>query len=160
MNYTDGYQLNQWRMEDRIQMQDFNADNAKIDAALSRHSTLLTDLSAHKGNCRVEYRVYTGTGRCGPDDPTVLTFSKKPLLVIVFGDNQCMVDSPFLPHYVFLANGEKQNPKTHYSLWSDTQLSFYSNTASSTAYYPDNALAQMNQANCTYVAVLFFAEDE
>ena len=90
MSYTDGYQLNQWRMEDRIQMQDFNADNAKIDAALSRHSALLTDLSVHKGNCRIEYRAYTGTGCCGPD----------------------------------------------------------------------KALAQMNQANCTYVAVLFFAEDE
>ena len=31
---TTNYQLNQWVKSDRIQMEDFNSDNAKIDAAL------------------------------------------------------------------------------------------------------------------------------
>ena len=34
MNKTPNYQLNQWDKSDRIQMEDFNADNAKIEAAL------------------------------------------------------------------------------------------------------------------------------
>lgn len=34
MNKTENYQLNQWDKTDRIQMEDFNADNAKIEAAL------------------------------------------------------------------------------------------------------------------------------
>lgn len=34
MEHTKHYHLSQWSMGDRIQMQDFNADNAKIDAAL------------------------------------------------------------------------------------------------------------------------------
>ena len=34
MNQTANYQLNQWEKPDRILMEDFNADNAKIDAAL------------------------------------------------------------------------------------------------------------------------------
>ena len=34
MNQTSNYQLNQWQLHDRVMMQDFNADNAKIDAAL------------------------------------------------------------------------------------------------------------------------------
>ena len=34
MTKTTNYQLNQWAKSDRIRMDDFNADNAKIDAAL------------------------------------------------------------------------------------------------------------------------------
>ena len=34
MNKTEHYNLNQWELHDRVMMQDFNADNAKIDAAL------------------------------------------------------------------------------------------------------------------------------
>ena len=35
MNYTENYQLNQWEESDRVLMEDFNADNEKIDAALA-----------------------------------------------------------------------------------------------------------------------------
>lgn len=35
MQKTENYQLNQWDKTDRIQMEDFNADNAKIEAALA-----------------------------------------------------------------------------------------------------------------------------
>ena len=33
-NYTTNYQLNQWEPTDQVLRTDFNADNAKIDAAL------------------------------------------------------------------------------------------------------------------------------
>ena len=36
MNKTAQFGLNQWEMSDRIQMDDFNADNAAIEAALAR----------------------------------------------------------------------------------------------------------------------------
>ncbi len=35
MNRTTNYNLNQWEADDKIQRTDFNADNAKIDAALA-----------------------------------------------------------------------------------------------------------------------------
>ncbi|MCI9332842.1 MAG: hypothetical protein HFG05_11850 [Oscillibacter sp.] len=35
MKKTAHYQLNQWELEDRIRMSDFNSDNAKIDAAVA-----------------------------------------------------------------------------------------------------------------------------
>ena len=35
MNYTQNYQLNQWDAADRVLREDFNRDNAKIDAALA-----------------------------------------------------------------------------------------------------------------------------
>ena len=34
MQQTSNYQLSQWDAEDRIQREDFNSDNAKVDAAL------------------------------------------------------------------------------------------------------------------------------
>ena len=34
MDYTQNYQLNQWEASDRVLREDFNSDNAKIDAAL------------------------------------------------------------------------------------------------------------------------------
>ena len=38
MTKTTNYQLNQWAKSDRILMDDFNADNAKIDAALKANA--------------------------------------------------------------------------------------------------------------------------
>lgn len=38
MNYTSNYQLSQWDKSDRILMEDFNADNAKVDTALAELS--------------------------------------------------------------------------------------------------------------------------
>lgn len=35
MRKTDQYQLNQWELSDRVRMEDFNADNAKLEAALA-----------------------------------------------------------------------------------------------------------------------------
>ena len=34
-NYTPNYQLNQWERSDKVLMDDFNHDNAKIDSALA-----------------------------------------------------------------------------------------------------------------------------
>ena len=34
MQHTQNYQLSRWAKDDRIMMEDFNADNEKIDAAL------------------------------------------------------------------------------------------------------------------------------
>ena len=34
MKKTEHYQLNQWEASDRIRMEDFNADNQRLEAAL------------------------------------------------------------------------------------------------------------------------------
>lgn len=41
MTQTPNYKLTQWVKTDRIQMEDFNADNAKLDAALKAHDTAI-----------------------------------------------------------------------------------------------------------------------
>ena len=64
---TPNYKLNQWAKSDRIQMEDFNADNAKLDSALKAEadarrtadSAINTQL-AKKGNCWLWTYFYTG----------------------------------------------------------------------------------------------------
>lgn len=50
MKKTAQFGLNQWEMSDRIQMDDFNADNAAIEAALAAR------------NCQFYTTTYVGTG--------------------------------------------------------------------------------------------------
>lgn len=60
MNKTEKYQLNQWEKTDRIMMEDFNEDNAKLEAALADledrkcNKTTLTALSSVVGLCNRE----------------------------------------------------------------------------------------------------------
>jgi len=53
MTKTTNYQLNQWAKSDRIMMDDFNADNAKIDAALKANADAMP---------RIIHGSYTGDG--------------------------------------------------------------------------------------------------
>lgn len=41
-NHTPNYQLSQWERSDRVQMEDFNADNVKIDAAIKAVANRVT----------------------------------------------------------------------------------------------------------------------
>ena len=58
MKKTSNYQLNQWEENDRILMEDFNADNSKIDAAVKGVSTTLSQQIA-----TVETRLIGEAGR-------------------------------------------------------------------------------------------------
>ena len=44
MQQTEQYQLNQWELADRVLMEDFNADNAKLETALAGFDTSLSGL--------------------------------------------------------------------------------------------------------------------
>jgi hypothetical protein len=73
MEHTSNYNLSQWAGEDRILREDFNADNAKIEAAL-----------ANAGNCKIAAGSYTGTGTSGSwAKSNSLTFAFVPKLVII-----------------------------------------------------------------------------
>ena len=45
-NHTPNYQLSQWERDDRILMEDFNADNAKIDAAIKAEAEVRAALKS------------------------------------------------------------------------------------------------------------------
>ena len=82
MNRTEQFQLNQWDKSDRIMMEDFNADNAKIEQALAEVAEQATMVSKC-GNCQIYYGSYVGKG----SGTTTLTFPKKPLMVTIMGNN-------------------------------------------------------------------------
>ena len=88
-NHTPNYQLSQWERTDRVLMEDFNADNAKIDAALGAHGLELAKLSpllalaAKHGNCQIETSTYIGGGL--ETEGKTITFKKKPQFFIIFG---------------------------------------------------------------------------
>ena len=48
MDKTRNYQLNQWAAGDKVQRIDFNADNAKIDAAIAAVSARADALGTSK----------------------------------------------------------------------------------------------------------------
>ena len=63
MNRTTNYKLCQWEADDKIQRTDFNADNAKIDGALSGLARSKADLSALAVKTEVAAGAYTGDGK-------------------------------------------------------------------------------------------------
>ena len=82
MKKTAQFGLNQWEMSDRIQMQDFNRDNAAIEAALA------------KRNCQFYTASYQGDGR----DSRTHTFPAKPVFVLIISVGY---------FYVLMHNAEK-----------------------------------------------------
>ena len=59
MNKTQNYQLSQWERTDKVLMDDFNGDNAKIDSALGEHAAALAaqaGLLAKRGELHVPPR--------------------------------------------------------------------------------------------------------
>lgn len=73
MTKTQNLNLNQWEAADPIRREDFNADNAAIDAALG------TAVKLETGS-------YKGGGVYGKDNPTTLTFSFPPKVVGIMAD--------------------------------------------------------------------------
>ena len=67
MNYTQKYQLCQWEETDRILRTDFNADNARLEAALLARP------------CQFYTSSYVGAAQ----QSHTLLFPKKPMLVFI-----------------------------------------------------------------------------
>ena len=77
-NHTEHYNLSQWEAEDRVKREDFNADNAAVDAALA-------GIALH--NCKLYMGSYAGTGNratsADSEDAVVLKFDFKPMVVFL-----------------------------------------------------------------------------
>ncbi len=80
-NKTPNYALNQWVGIDPVLMEDFNTDNAKIDAALAEFSERIDTQVA--GRLKLAMGSYAGNGTYGEDNPCSLSFDFTPVLVIV-----------------------------------------------------------------------------
>ena len=141
MEQTSIYNLNQWVEDDRIQREDFNADNAKIEAALT-----------NAGNCRIAVGSYVGTGKYGASNPNTLTFDFEPqFLFLDTGTTWAStVNSRSVPMHFILYRNATSFPTALISgqntlSWNGNSVSWYYGTS-----HADGATAQHNAASKTY----------
>ena len=73
-NKTPNLGLNQWLLTDPFQVEDFNADNAKLDAVIG---------ALVRSRAKIAYGSYVGTGTSGESNPTSLTFDFEPKLLLL-----------------------------------------------------------------------------
>ena len=95
MEQTANYGLNQWDAGDRIMVEDFNADNAKVDQALGDHEERVSTLEttcASLGNCLLYTGSYVGDGTT---TPSPYAFPHKPVVVMVSAPNSATYNTIF-----------------------------------------------------------------
>lgn len=116
--HTEHYQLNQWSLDDPVQMEDFNEDNRKVDEALNQ---LMSE------RVRMTLGSYIGTGEYGPEHPNTLTFDFTPRLLLILGEGH---GGSFLLTYSAITT---YAPPTATSdswelefQWTDNSISWYS----------------------------------
>ena len=148
---TPNYQLNQWSRDDRILMEDFNADNAKIDAAIAGHEGRVAALercAPFWGNCRIYASDYIGTGEFGKDHPSTMTFPKKPVWITILNDTG-QVQVNILPKDIdYEYSSATSNHKVSVK-WNGSTLSWYGSSAR----------VQMNALNASYYIIAFWPMD-
>ena len=91
MKQTTQFGLNQWEQTDRILMEDFNRDNAKVEAALAGQAASITGLTAAMGNCSIYTTSYYGNGKAGPGNEIIITTPKEPKAVLVVSSSSMAV---------------------------------------------------------------------
>ena len=153
-NQTPNYALNQWERDDRILMDDFNADNAKIDAALKSGADARAALQGalnRKGNCSIGVFTYNGTGKYGPDNPTRITFPRVPAAFIVFGPGAILIGRGGQSQAIIDSSGMVGGATYTTAIaltWSGTSCAFFSVNA---------AKHQVNE-NGLNTVIAFYAE--
>lgn len=144
MNQTSNYQLNQWDAEDRIMREDFNADNAKIDAALAE----MAETVAKTGNCKIVYGSYTGNDMYGAyGGQKTLTFNGTPLAIFVGGNYQFFAVKGIGRAMAFQPS---QQSTAEYLTWGENTVSWY-NT--------ESAFHQLNASGTTYHYIVLLATE-
>ena len=156
MDHTTNYQLSQWSRTDRVLMDDFNADNAKLDAALKAEADARTALAAElakRGNCRIEVTSYVGTGT----SDNRIVFRKMPVFFIVIGGPACVMGfgGTTSPRYFGSGPTDANGGSSPYiggfsASWSGNQMI----TASETM------VKLINQRDKLYQIIAFYAMDE
>ena len=152
MQHTQNYQLSRWEKDDRIMMEDFNADNAKLDAALAAKAdaedvtalgetvaAVAAALGSGGQNARIAWGSYTGNGKAGSANPVRLNFDFTPVVVAVVEKESYSYEP------AHLIKGQVRgvfSGSTCLLTWSGNSVSWYN---------PDgNANYQMNTANIPY----------
>ena len=153
LQQTSNYQLNQWDAEDRIQREDFNGDNSKIDAALAGEKaaretavTALTAAVAKCGNCRIVYGSYGGNDQYGSSNQNTLTFDGTPLFIVLSGRYHFY--SVKGSQYAQTICSTSLSPTTLFMTWDSQSVSWYTS---------ESADKQLNLSDETYFYIALLA---
>ena len=150
---TEHYELNQWLATDQVLRTDFNADNAKIDAALAGLAAQDTKLWAAVnkcGNCRIALVSYTGTGFVAVNIP----FPEKPLCFFILGNGGLLfgnMNGDFTTSFFYHSLREQVAIETGSITW---------NGSTATVPIPSEALSVFNPYGvfCQAIAVYLTQE--
>ena len=132
-NHTEHYQLNQWSLDDPVQMEDFNADNRKVEQALT---------ALENNRLRLAMGSYTGTGTYGEANPITITFPFKPKLFFSYGGvlgDIFVLAHPEITKYV-APNSSSIDYTLHFS-WTDNSITWYNK---------EDSYGHLNTKNKTY----------
>lgn len=166
-NYTENYGLCQWEETDQVLREEFNENNAKVDAALNAKAEqsrleMLSDLVDSKANQDTVTNIqnalnqkteifigsYVGTGERGSEHPNTLTFPFQPKMVLITAEttNSLALGTAMIYGQKYSAGLGVTSSSNHglqlVLTWDETTLSWY--TEASYEYY------QLNQLNTTY----------
>ena len=158
-NHTAHYQLNQWEPTDQVLRTDFNADNAKVDAALAdlaEHVEGKAEVSALAakadvaaleevkslalGRAEIRLGTYVGNGEASQ----LIQLGFKPKAVLVLGSNGNISDAMDGRHYGGLALENQPVASYDHMILSIHDQGF-------TVYYSSNYRIYSNSENETYV---------
>ena len=113
---TKKYALNQWVKSDPVQMAEFNADNAKIESALTVKADIV-------------YGIYTGMGTYGSANPTTLDFAdtlgRAPKFLLVVepsGGRHLLLVQGMTGQYCDYSDWDRSYCRI---TWTETGLSWY-----------------------------------
>ena len=147
MNKTANYQLSQWEKADKVLMDDFNADNAKIDAALKAETdartAAVTSLSSSR-NCQAVTTGYTGTGVSGESNPNYLSFARRPFFIHVGGEAASGFSAVYGQTLTVCHSGS--STRNIHLTWSGNSVSWYEEFNS----YAPSPTYQMNESGKQY----------
>ena len=126
--------------------------NQKADAStvsvLSQTVASHTAQLASRGNCQIYYTSYVGDGTGGEDAPCVMTFSHRPLLVVIMtegGTSALAIRGSELAY-------RRATAAVGFSIaWGDKSFSWW---------HKDGGTSQMNTAGTTYHLVALLAVDD
>lgn len=134
MDGTTNHNLKKWDAGDRVLRTDFNDTLDKIDAALPNWKMY----------------TYTGTGTCGKNNPSSLTFPARPVMVLLFGEYYMAAVPGFREKFTSNLLSDSSSGYSTFS-WSGNTLSWY--TFSSSASY------QFNTTGTTYHCLAIFGPE-
>ena len=151
MEQTSKYGLSQWDAEDRILREDFNADNAKIEAAIKDLETSTAQALAAAGNCNIVVGSYVGTGTHGSSNPNTLTFDFEPKILFLDVSTRVTASgmNSKIPAYSILLRGATEastaTGSTLNVIWNGNSVSWYYDGKGT-----DYSSTQYNTAEQTY----------